>query len=137
MMKMVETVDSMMVYDDPISHTTYLLVMRNALSIPSMGHNLIPSFLLREAGLALDKTPKFQLDMPMINNHAIVDYVTRMRIHLKLNGIFSYFTTHNPLQEEIDHWDTYPIVFLTPDGDSWNPSSNHYADQEAAMLDPN
>jgi hypothetical protein len=37
----------------------------------------------------------------------------------------------------MDHWDTYPIVFLTPDGDLWDPSSNHYADQEVAMLDPN
>jgi hypothetical protein len=73
----------------------------------------------------------------MIDNHPIVDDVTGMRIHLKLNGIFSYFTTRNLLQEEMDHWDTYPIVFLTPDGDSWDPSSNHYADQEAAMLDPN
>ncbi len=47
MMKMVEIVDAMMAYDDPISHTTYLLVMRNALSIPSIGHNLIPLFLIR------------------------------------------------------------------------------------------
>jgi hypothetical protein len=137
MMKMVEIFDAMMAYDDPISHTTYLLVMRNVLSIPSMGHNLILPFLICEAGLALDEMPKFQLDMPTIDNHAIVDNVTGMRIHLKLNGIFSYSTTRTLLQEEMDHWDTYPIVFLTPDGDSWDPNSNHYADQEAAMLDPN
>jgi hypothetical protein len=90
MMKMVEIVEAMMAYNDPISHTTYLLGMRNALSIPSMGHNLIPPFLIRKAGLALDETPKFQLDTPMINNHAIIDDVTGMRFHLKLNGIFSY-----------------------------------------------
>jgi hypothetical protein len=136
-MKMVEIVDAMMSYNDPISHTTYLLVMMNALSIPSMGHNLIPLFLICKADLALDETPKFQLDVPTIDNHATVDNVTGMRIHLKLNGIFSYFTTHNLLQEEMDHWDTYPIVFLTPDGDSWDLSSNRYADQEATMLDPN
>ncbi len=90
-MEMVEIFDAMMAYDDPISHTTYLLVMRNALSIPSMGHNLIPPFLIRKAGLALDETPKFQLDMPTINNHAIVDYVTGMRIHLKLEQCHIYF----------------------------------------------
>ena len=66
----------------------------------------------------------------------IVD-VTGMRIHLKLNGISSYYTTRNLLQEEMDHWDTYPIVFLTPDRDSWDPNSNHNAHQESAMLDPN
>ncbi len=89
MMKMVEIVDAMMAYNDPISHTTYLLVMMNALSILSMGHNLIPPLLICKAGLALDEMPKFQLDMPTIDNHAIVDDVTGMRIHLKLNGIFS------------------------------------------------
>ncbi len=70
-MKMVEIDDAMMAYDDPISHTTYLLVMRNALSVPSMGHNLIPLFLIREAGLVLDEMPKFQFDTPTIDNHAI------------------------------------------------------------------
>jgi hypothetical protein len=54
-----------------------------------------------------------------------------------MNGIFSFFTTHNLIQEEMDHWETYPIVFLTLDGDSWDPSSNHYADQKAAMLNSN
>jgi hypothetical protein len=83
------------------------------------------------------KRQNFNLIRPRSKNHAIVDDVTGMRIHLKLNGIFSYFTTRNQLQEEMDHWETYPIVFLAPDGDSWDPSSNHYADQEAAMLDPN
>ncbi len=136
-MTMLEIVDAMMAYNDPTSHITYLLVMRNALSIPSMGHNLIPPFLIRKAGLALDKMPKFQLDTPTINNHAIVDNVTGMRIHLKLNGNFSYFTTCNLIQEEMDHWETYPIVILAPDRDLWDPRSNHYADQEAATLDPN
>ncbi len=103
-MKMVEIVDAMMAYNDLIFHTTYLLVMRNALPIPSMRHNLIPPFLIRKAGVALDEMPKFQLDMPTIDNHAIVDNVLGMRIHLKLNGIFSYFTTRNLLQEDMDHW---------------------------------
>ncbi len=98
-MKMAEIVDAMMAYNDPISHTTYLLVIRNVLSIPSMvGHNLIPPFLIHKAGLALDAMTKFQLDTPTIDNHAIVEDVTGMRIHLKLNGIFSYFTTHNLIQ---------------------------------------
>ncbi len=82
MMKMVEIVGDMMAYNNPISHTTYLLVMRNTLSISSMGHNLIPPLLICKAGLALDEMPKFQLDTPTINNHAIVDNVTGMRFHL-------------------------------------------------------
>ncbi len=50
-MDMVEIGDVAIVYNDPISLQTYLLVMRNALLIPRMDHNMIPSFLIRLAGL--------------------------------------------------------------------------------------
>jgi hypothetical protein len=67
--------------------------MRNALVIPTMDHNLIPLFLIQEAGLHVDETPKHQCALPTINNHVIYDSDTGMRIHLALNGIFSYFPT--------------------------------------------
>jgi hypothetical protein len=51
MMDMVEVGDVAIAYDDPTSLQTYLLVMRNALLIPTMDHNLIPPFLIRLAGL--------------------------------------------------------------------------------------
>jgi hypothetical protein len=133
-MEIVEIGDAMVAYDDPILLRTYLLVMRNALLIKSMDHNLIPPFLIWEAGLLLDKIPKHQLEHPMIDNHAIVDPVTGMRIHLSLNGIFSYFRTRRLTSEEINNWDNYPIVFISPDGDAWDPNAEHYVEQEAAML---
>ena len=58
-MDKVEIVDVAMAFDDPITTRTFILIMRNALYIPSMGHNLIPPFILREAGLYVDETPKF------------------------------------------------------------------------------
>jgi hypothetical protein len=45
-MDMVKIGDAAMCYDDPISLVTYILVMKNALLIPLMGHNLIPPFLI-------------------------------------------------------------------------------------------
>ncbi len=60
-----------------------------------------------------------------------------MRIHLKLNGIFSYFTTLALTLDEVENWDTFPIVFITLDGDAWDPQTLHYADNEATMLDTN
>ncbi len=45
-MDMVEIGDAAMCFDDPISLETYILVMKNALLIPTMGHNLIPPFLI-------------------------------------------------------------------------------------------
>ena len=136
-MDMVEIGDVAIAYDDPISLQTYLLVMRNALLIPSMDHNLIPPFLLRMAGLQVDETPKHQLALPTVDNHSIYDSETGMRIHLKLNGIFSYFPTRALTVDEIDDWDRFPIVFITPDGDAWDPHTSHYADNEEAMLDTN
>jgi hypothetical protein len=50
-MDMVDICDVALAYDDPISLKTYLLVMRNALLIQSMDHNLIPPFLMRMASL--------------------------------------------------------------------------------------
>ena len=79
----------------------YPLVMRNALLIPTMDHNPSPPFLLREAGLYVDETPKHQIALPVIDNHAIVDSETGMRIHLSLNGIFSCFPRCALTLEEI------------------------------------
>ena len=87
-------------YDNPISLVTYLLVMRNALLIPSMSHNLLPPFLIREASLFHDETPKFQSTDFSKENHTIFDEETGMRIHLQLNGTFSYFPTRPLTFEE-------------------------------------
>jgi hypothetical protein len=54
-MERVEIGDVAIAYDDPYSLETYLLVMRNVLLIPSMDHNLLPPFLVREASLFLDE----------------------------------------------------------------------------------
>ena len=85
-MEQVEIGDVAIAYDDPYSSRTFLLVMRNALLIPSMDHNLLPPFLVREASLFLDETPKFQSTDLTRNNHTIFDEETRMRIHLHLPG---------------------------------------------------
>jgi hypothetical protein len=67
----------------------------------------------------------------------IVDSETGMRIHLSLNGIFSSLPTGALTLEEIEDWDTYPIVFITPDSIAWDPYASHYAESEATMLDSN
>ena len=45
----VPIVDAAIRYDCPYSGETYLLIVRNALSVPSMNHSLIPPFIMREA----------------------------------------------------------------------------------------
>jgi hypothetical protein len=67
----------------------------------------------------------------------IVDSETGIRIHLSLNGIFSSFPTRTLTLKEIEDWENYPIVFITPDSVAWAPYASHYAENEAAMLDSN
>jgi hypothetical protein len=111
--------------------------MQKALLIPTMNHNLVAPFLLRETGLYVDETPKYQVANPTIDNNTIVDSETGMRLHLLLNGIFLYFPTCALTLEEIEAWDNYPIVFITPKSVAWDPYAPHYADNEATMLDSN
>jgi hypothetical protein len=137
MMDMVEIGDAAIAYDDPILHVTYLLAMQNALLIPTMNHNLIPPFLIREAVLYVEETPKHHVTNPTVDNHMIVEPETGMRIHLSLNGIFSSFLTCALTLKEIEYWENYPIVFITPDSITWDPYASHYAENEATMLDSN
>jgi len=37
----------------------------------------------------------------------------------------------------METWENYPVVYLTPDSDQWDPHAASFADAEAAMLDSN
>ena len=102
-MSKVPIVDAAVAYDCPYSGKTYLLVVRNALYIASMPHNLIPPFILREAGLQVSGVPKIHCDEPTIEDHSIYDDKTKLQIPLKLDGIFSYFQTRALTLNEIQN----------------------------------
>ncbi len=110
-------------------------MLRNALLIPTMSHNLLQPFLVCEAGLFLDETPKHQVMLPTIDNHSIYDSRTGLRIHLQLQGIFSVFPTHPLSLEESENWENYPVIFITPNGNFLDPHSTHFEEEEAAMVD--
>ena len=65
------------------------MVVRNALCVPTMDINLIPTFTLREAGLVLNDTPKIHCDDPSVEDHSLFDEETGPRIPFTLNGTFS------------------------------------------------
>ena len=69
----VPIVDAVIAYDCPYSGRTYMLVIRNALHIPSMDHNFVPPFILQEAGLRVKEVPKNQCNEPSIEDHSIYD----------------------------------------------------------------
>ena len=118
-------------YDCPYDGQTYILVIRNALHVPSMKNNLIPPFVMREAGIKVYDTPKIQMSEPTTEDHSICFPETGFRIPLSLWGMFSYFPTSKPtalLMKE-----TEDIYLLTPS--RWNPHDDSYATNEENMLD--
>ena len=45
--------------------------MKNALHVPSMSHNLIPPFVMREAGMKVNNMPKMHCEDPDVNDHTL------------------------------------------------------------------
>ena len=88
-----------------------------------MDHNLVPPFLINEAGLFLDETPEHHASTPYVTNHSIIDSDSGMHIHLELNGIFTYFLTRQLTLDEMEYWDRYPGDNQTVLANTTNPTS--------------
>ena len=128
----VPVVDAVLVYDCEVSGESHLLLIRNALSIPSMTNHLIPPFMMRLAGLEVDECPKFLAKKPSINNHSIYFPEEDVRIPLMLEGTISYVPTRESTRDELE---SLPILDITPNSSSWNPHNPAYRDQEDNMID--
>lgn len=135
--KGVRVVDAAVAYDDPYTGLTHILLFKNALYCPDMEYNLIPSFILREAGLTVNETPKFQCKKPTIEDHSIYSASHDLRIHLQLHGTFSYFNSRKPTVQEIQDTDEEDLVWFTPEQDLWDPYLDTWQMAEASMLDEN
>jgi hypothetical protein len=119
-------------YECPFSGKEYTLLVRNALHVPAMENNLIPPFIMREAGITVNDTPKIQVREPTVDDHAIIFEEGTFKIPLALWGILSYFPTSTPSNKQLEAGDdTY---LLTPNG-HWNPHSESYSKNEENMLD--
>ena len=66
--------------------------MRNALHVKSMAHNLVPPFILREAGLLVNDVPWIHIKPEELTNktHCIVSHGdgnnTELKVPLRLDG---------------------------------------------------
>lgn len=127
----VPVVDAAICYDCPYDGKPYILVVRNALYVPSMSSNLIPPFIMREKGIIVNDIAKVQIPDPMVEDHSIYFKETSFRIPLSLYGTFSYFPSRKPTTDELAASDE--IYLVTPT--RFNPHDSSYAINEAAMLD--
>jgi hypothetical protein len=62
----------------------YILLIWNALYVPSLHHNLLPLFMIREAAVIVKDTPKIQMDDPSEEYCALTFPETGFRIPLSL-----------------------------------------------------
>ena len=87
-MKIVAIVDTGVVYNCPYSMKTYPLIVRNALYVQLMMHNLIPPFIMREAVLKVREIQNIYVKEPTVDDHLIYFLDKSLQIALSLNGIF-------------------------------------------------
>ena len=114
-----------MAYACPWSQTTYILIAGNILSVPYIDHNLIPPFILREAGLTVDYTAMIHLNEPYIDDHAIFFPNSDLSIRLHLHGTLYCFSTRMPTPDEIRD-PVSQVVVITPERVSCNPQCTSY-----------
>ena len=124
-------VDAALQFDSPCNGKSYLFVVRNALHVPSMCNNLLPPFMLGEAGITVNDKAKIHMMNPTTEDHAIIFPKTGFRIPMMLWGIFSYFPT---MKLTVDTLQTGKDVYiLTPT--TWNPHTDIHATNKDSMLD--
>jgi hypothetical protein len=123
-------VDAAVQYECPCDGQTYMLVLRNALHVPSMKNNLMPPFVIREAGIRANDTPKIQTIDPTEEDHSTYFPETDFQIPLSLWGMFSYFVMSRPTAEQM--MEAEDVHLLTPS--SINPHCDAHATNEDNML---
>ena len=128
----VPIVDGAIVYEEPYSGQPYILLIRNALYIPSMDINLIPPFIMRAGGVLVNEIPKIHCSNPRTTDHCISFRNHDLSIPLQLNGIFSFFHHRIPTMEELHGCDK---IFITPDSTTWNPNCDSFSRNEQSMTD--
>ena len=133
-------VSAVVAYDHPASGDVYMLVIHQAILIPSMSHNLLCPMQLRDHGLTVNDEPKYMALNPTDEHHAITfrDHNTQgggpLRIPLELHGVTSYFPSRKPTKEEYENTPEDLCVELTAEAPDWDPASKAFQQQEEAML---
>ena len=134
----VEVVNAIIQYDSPLDGKEYILVIQNALRVPSMCNNLILPFIMCENGIMVNECAKIHCEDPTQDDHAIIFKGYDLCIPLRLHGIFSYFVTKKPDIESVvgvDEPSIYATEIYTLTPTKWNPHTDAYALNEESIVD--
>ena len=83
---LVDVVYAALVYDCPTTGNSYVMILYNALDVSSLDCSLINPFMMRLAGIVVDKCPKFLADIPSIVHHSLYFPDQDLRIPLAFAG---------------------------------------------------
>ena len=127
-----EVVNAALAHDCEYTGQSYILIIRNALYMPTMPVSLIPPFMMRLHGLQVNECPKFMSLRPSEEDHSVYIPEMNLRLPLKLDRTISYLPCRMPSDEELNQ---LQLIEFTPVVDTWNPHSIEYQEQEEAMVD--
>ena len=116
-------VDVSVAFRCPLDGTIKILHFPDSLYCEALTHNLIPPFILREAGFIVNDVPRIHCNPVTNESRFIVSEDRSLRIPLQLHGVFSYFETFRP--------------DMSPTGWTWDPNSSIYRNAESLHLDIN
>jgi hypothetical protein len=114
-------------------------VINQAVHIPHLDHHLLCPMQCRVNDVTVDETPKFLAHDPTANTHALTvkdphNPAQTVILLLALQGVTSLLNVRAPT---LDEWnsDAFTRLSLTSESLTWDPTTTHYSDQEAAMID--
>ena len=129
---LVDVVNAAVIYDCDMTGTSYIMILRNTLHIPSIDECLIHPIMMRLRGVEVDECPKFLSKKLSVTNHSIYFTDLNLSVPLMLDGIISCIPCRTPKSDELLNLET---LELTPDVPVWNPHTSLYRYQEDAMTD--
>ena len=127
----VKIVNAAVLYECDITGLCYLLIIRNALYLPTMTVSLIPPFMMRLQGVHVNECPKFLAQKPTVEHHSVYFPENDIRFPLLLDRTISYLPVRMPTDDELS---STKELEITPMLDHWDPHSLHFQEQEEAMV---
>ena len=97
----------------------------------SMQHNLIPLFIIWEAGLEVNDVSRIHIRYEVTReSHSIMIPQDYLRIPLRISGVFYCFEEPSLTDKDIEECETMNMVFVNTDSKVWDLHCDSYSEQE-------